>query len=287
MTYRSQSGSRHGSGEKFQKSAHEKAKARAQKRKSGGKYVEEAPQLSLKEVAEKTVASLNRLGSQTFALSPFNQYFDDWLMSLRQVTSEFESSSGVSADEQFVKERTQIFADVEASLAEKRIQESTLTGEAKALADNNHLLVELDKEYAEKTRELSFKRNAEVQRLTHKVHDLEPELAQQKALKISVFKPLARRAAAQKLEQTTRNLSTSKNELEVTVQNFSVEQEKLHDDYQKRKQEVIVKVESLETEIEKLETDNSINARQASCNALSCAVNALIQRTPSPAKPET
>ena len=53
-----------------------------------------------------------------------------------------------------MKERSQIFLDVEGALAEKRIQESTLTDEAKDLADNNHLLVETDKEYAEKTRDL-------------------------------------------------------------------------------------------------------------------------------------
>ena len=285
MTYRS--GTRRGSGEKFQKSTHDK-KAKAQKHRSGGKYLqEETPEPTLKEIAEKTLASLNRLGNQTFALSPFNQYFDDWLVNLRQVISEFELNPTVKVDETFTKERTQIFLDVEGSLAEKRLQESNLSGEAKALADNNHLLVETDKEYAEKTRELSFKRNADVQRLTHKIHELEDELASQQEIKVSIFKPLARKAAAQKLAQTAQNLKDAKNELEVTLQTFTAEQEKLHDNYEKRKQEITEKVESLQKELEKLETDTSINARQAACNALACAVNALIQRTPSQAKLET
>ena len=114
--------------------------------------MEEETEVSPKEIVEKTLGSLSRMGNQIFALSPFSQYFDDWLVNLRQVISEFESNPAIKVDEQFVKERTQIFLDVEGALAEKRLQESSLTGEAKELADNNHLLVETDKEYAEKTR---------------------------------------------------------------------------------------------------------------------------------------
>ena len=188
----------------------------------------------------------------------------------------------IKVDEQFVKERSQIFLDVEGALAEKRLQESNLTGDAKTLADNNHLLVETDKEYAEKTRELSFKRNAEVQRLTHKIHELEDDVASQQEIKISIFKPIARKKAAEKLAQTQQNLKSTKNELEVALQSFTAEQEKLHDSYEKKKQEITEKVESLHKELEKLETDTSIDARQAACNALANAVNALLQRTPSP-----
>jgi hypothetical protein len=62
------------------------------------------------------------------------------------------------------------------------------------------------------------------------------------------------------------------------VHSFSVEQEKLHDKYEKRKQAVIEKVRSLEKEVEKLETDGSLEVRQAACEALVNAVNALLQR---------
>ena len=287
MSFRTQTSPRRSASRQFSKSAHEK-KAKEKKHRSGGKYLqEETPQVSAQQIADKTLGSLSRLGNQIFALSPFSQYFDDWLVNLRQVTSEFESNPTINVDDQFVKERSQIFLDVEGALAEKRLQESNLTGEAKALADNNHLLVETDKEYAEKTRELSFKRNADVQRSTHRIHELEEEEAEQKETKISIFKPIARRKAAEKLAQTTQNLKATKNELEVTLQNFTAEQEKLHDSYEKKKQELIEKSESLHKELEKLETDTSTDARQVACNALACAVNALLQRTPSPAKLET
>jgi hypothetical protein len=281
MSFRPQTGSRRNAARQYSKSAHEK-KAK-EKRRSGGKYLlEETPEFSAKEVVEKTLGGLSKLGNQVFALSPFSQYFDDWLVNLRQIISEFESNSAINVDEQFVKERSQIFLDVEGALAEKRLQESNLTGDAKTLADNNHLLVETDKEYAEKTRELSFKRNAEVQRLTHKIHELEDDVASQQEIKISIFKPMARKKAAEKLAQTQQNLKSTKNELEVALQSFTAEQEKLHDSYEKKKQEITEKVESLHKELERLETDTSIDARQVAFNALANAVNALLQRTPLP-----
>ncbi len=281
MSFRPQTGSRRNAARQYSKSAHEK-KAK-EKRRSGGKYLlEETPEFSAKEVVEKTLGGLSKLGNQVFALSPFSQYFDDWLVNLRQIISEFESNSAINVDEQFVKERSQIFLDVEGALAEKRLQESNLTGDAKTLADNNHLLVETDKEYAEKTRELSSKRNAEVQRLTHKIRELEDDVASQQEIKISIFKPIARKKAAEKLAQTQQNLESTKNELEVALQSFTAEQEKLHDSYEKKKQEITEKVESLHKELERLETDTSIDVRQAAFNALANAVNALLQRTPLP-----
>ena len=281
MSFRPQSGSRRGAARQFSKSAHEKKAKEKKQRTTGGLYHEEETNVSPKEVAEKTVVSLTRLGNQVFALSPYSQYFDDWLLTLREAISEFESSPAITIDEQFTKERVQIFLDVEGALSEKRIQESNLTGEAKELADTNHLIVETDKEYAEKTRELSFKRNSEIQRLSTKIRELEADVESQQEIKVSFFKPFERKRVAAKLEQTQKNLKSSKTELEVALQTFTTDQEKLHDNYEKKKQELSEKSDALHKELEKLETDASIPARQAACNALACSVNALIQRTPS------
>jgi uncharacterized phage infection (PIP) family protein YhgE len=279
MSFRPQSGSRRSAARQYSKSAHEK-KAKEKKQRLGGLYHQEETEISAKEVAEKNLGILNKLGNQIFALSPFSQYFDDWLVNLRQIISEFESNPSINVDEQFVKERSQIFLDVEGALAEIRLQETNLTGEAKELADNNHLLVETDKEYAEKARELSFKRNADVQRLSTEIRELEDEVAGQEEIKIRFYKVMARRKAAEKLAQTRQALKSAKNELEVALQTFTVEQEKLHDNYEKKKQEITERVDALHKALEKLETDTSIDARQAACNALANAINALLQRTP-------
>jgi hypothetical protein len=61
-----------------------------------------------------------------------------------------------------------------------------------------------------------------------------------------------------------------------------VEQEKLHDGYEKKKQIVIERVQRLEKEVEKLESDDSLPARREACEALVNAVKTLLERQPIP-----
>jgi hypothetical protein len=280
MSFKSQPNSRRSNTRQFSKTAHDK-KLKEKKKREGAKYLwEETPEATPQEVAERTINALKKLGIQIFALSPFSQYFDDWLINLKQAVSEFETNSAINVDEQFEKEVAQTFLDIEAALAEKRLQESNLTDEAKALGDNNHLIVETDKEYAEKTRENSNKRNAEVQRLSNKIRQLEEDLAVQKEVKISFYKFNEKKRAQQELRQLTQDLLASKNELEIKLGSFAAEQEKLHDSYEKRKQELNENSDRLHKELEKLETDTSIEVRRTACNTLISAVQNLLQRSP-------
>lgn len=280
MSSRSQGNPRRGASRQFSKSAHER-KSKEKKPRGAAKYLQhEAFEVSAQEVADKTVGVLGKLGNQVFALSPFSQYYGDWLVNLRQTIAEFESNPVISADEQFIKECAQILIGVEAELAEKRLQESNLSTEAKTLADVNHQIVEADKQYAEQTRENNNKRNAEVQRLTSRVRELEDQLEAQQEVKISFYKINAKRKAAEQQAQTSQNLNETKNELEVTLQTFAAEQEKLHDNYEKSKQELNEKSDCLHQELEKLETDTSTQARQTACNALASAINSHLKRAP-------
>jgi hypothetical protein len=276
MGYRGQSGSRRGYGEKFQKSSHEKAKPKTQK-KSGIKYAEEEPVPSAQEIVKKTLSSLSRLGTQTFALSPYSQYYDDWLVNLRQVISEFESVSVEKVDEEFVKDRAQVFANVEGELAKNRLGEGELEASAKALRENNHLLVETDAAYASQTRELAEKRNSEIEKLAKNVNALDEELVRIGQMRTSFF-GFTKKAKAKKLEEATQRLNAAKNELELAAQGFKVEQEKLHDEYEKKKQGTIERVQSLDKEIVNIENDTSVETRQVAAAALANVVNALLQR---------
>jgi chromosome segregation ATPase len=276
----SSSGPRGNSGAKFQKSSNQK-KSKAKKPKTGAKYLkEESAEPTLQEIAEKTVASIERLGSQTFALSPFSQYYDDWLVNLRQVVTEFEANSNVKGDEAFTKTREQAFFDVQAALAELRVKESTLSESEKELHNVNHQLGDADADYAEKTRGLSNKRNADVQRLTTRVKALEEDVANQEKLKFGFFQFSAKKEAAKKLQQSQNELTAAKTQLEVTLQNFNLEQDKLHDSYVAKKQEFSAKSDSLRKEIEQLEIDTSVQARKEVSTRLSAAVNELIKRQP-------
>ena len=286
MGYRSQSGSRR-SGQKFQKSAHEKAKAKTQKQRGKNKLMEERPVATAEEITEKTLNSLKRLGEQKFAISPFSKYFDDWLINLRGVLSEFEANPDVNTDEAFVKERELATAKIEHELNELKQEEATLNVAVHDLADKNHLLVELDAGYAAMTREIGPKNNVEIQNLTHAVHHLEEDLKQVKATKTSFF-GFTKKAKAKKEAEIIQKLEPAKAAVESAIRNFKVEQENLHDEYEKKKQTVIAEVQALEKEVEKLETDRSLDVRHVASEGLVEAVKAFQKRKPAlPDEPAT
>jgi hypothetical protein len=240
--------------------------------------MEESEAPTFQEAMEKTLGRLHSLGGQIFALSPFSQYHDDWLLSLKSVLSEFESNPTVTVDEKFVKERSQVMADVELKLAERRREEAVLVEATRRLANQNHLLVQIDRNYATANRKLASKRNREIKRLTRKVHDFGEELDEASQMKASIFSPFARRAKSNRTAEVTRKLDVARSELESVVKAFKVDQEKLHDEYEKKKQAVIKQVRSLEKEIEGLETDGSVEDRRLACNALVNSLNTLLQR---------
>jgi archaellum component FlaC len=257
---------------------HEKVKRKGQKHRSDGKYLlEESEAPTFKEIVEKTLVRLRNLGDQVFAFSPFSLYFDDWLLSLKSVLSEFESNPAINMDDEFVKESSQVIADVELKLAERRREEVVLEKATRRLAGQNHLLVQIDTEYVSATHKLASKRNTEIKRLTLRVHDFEEELDETSQMKTGI-NPFAKRAKSNKIAEVTRKLDAAKSEVESVMKTFEVEQEKLHDEYEKRKQEVIKQVRSLEKEIERLDTDASAEDRRVACKALVNAVNALFRR---------
>jgi hypothetical protein len=279
MSYRPQTSSRRNSGRGRGSTRHEKAKRKEQKHRSGGKYLlEETEAPTFEEEVEKILGRLSSLGGQTFAFSPFSQYYDDWLLSLKSILSEFESNPAVNVDETFVKERSQVIADIELELAERRREEAVLGEATQKLADQNHLLVQIDRDYASATRNLASQRNSEIKSLTLKVNDFEEELDETNRMKASIFSPFARRAKSHRNAEVTRKLDAAKTELESVVKAFEVDQEKLHDEYEEKKQSVIKQVRSLEKEIEGLDTDNSVEDRRVACEALVTAVKALLQR---------
>jgi hypothetical protein len=243
---------------------------------SSNEYLREGTLIAARGFAEKTIDVLNKSGNQVFAVSPFSQYFDDWLVNLRKIVSDFESNSPIKVDDQFVKDRSQIFLDIERALAQETLEEKSLAGVAKAIADNNDLLAQNKKGYAEKSKEISLKRDPEVERLAYQVHELERDVESREEAKDKMFK----RKAADKLAKAKLDLESAKKKLEVAQQNLAAEKEKIHVHYERKKQEINRKLERLRKELEKQETDASIDARQAACKALANAVDALIQRAP-------
>ena len=279
MGYRPRIKSPRTSGRGNRTSRHKKAKAKGRKHRSIGSSIwEESHVATTEEVVDRTLKRLHTLGSQRFASSPFSEHFGRWLLNLRDVMSEFESSPTISVDDEFVKERSQILSNVEFELEERSRKEASLEGSIKSLSDSKILLERIEKEYAIRAREIEGRKNSEVKRLHSGIDGLRGELDDIARIKTGFFRAFSKKAKAQKEAEVTQRLNAAQSELELTVQNFAAEQERLRGEYERKKQPVIEQIRDYQKEIENLETDGSIKDRRVACEALVNAVNALLQR---------
>jgi hypothetical protein len=262
-----------------QRSHREKKKTRGKKHSSSGKYLLDENQApTSEEVTEKTLNRLHSLGNQTFAVFPFAAYFNDWLVSLKDVIVTFESAPNVSTDEQFVKERAQILADVERQLEERRRKEVSLGEAITSLSENKNLLERIEKEYAAGAREIEERKNREIKRLNRDIDVFRGELGDLAKVKAGLFRAMSKKAKAQKEAEITQRLNDAQSALESAVPNSVTEQERLRNDYEKRKQLATAQIEKLQKEVTDADIDGSLADRQAACSALAKAVNALLKR---------
>jgi myosin heavy subunit len=258
---------------------HEKAKRKRQKQRSGGKYLlEQGAAPPFEEVVEKILGRFRSLGDQIFAFSPFSQYYDDWLLGLTSVLSEFELNPAVSLDERFERARSQIIADIELKLAERHHEETVLKDAARKLAEQKNLLVQLDTEYVYAMQKIESQRHNEIKCLTRRILDFEEELEKTRQMKSSIFNPFARKDRAQKTDAVIRKLDATKGELESIAKTFESEQNRLCNEYEKKKHLVIEQVQCLEKKVEGWETDGSIEDRRVACEELVNVVKALLHR---------
>jgi hypothetical protein len=278
MGYQSQTSPK-GGGRGHQRSRREKKKVKDKKHHFTGKYLlEETPVPSSEEAVEKTLGRLRSLGNQTFAVFPFSAYFDDWLVNLKDVIITFEPSSGVSVDEQFVKESSQILADVERELEERRRKEVSLEESIKSLTNSTSLLERIEREYAEGTREIEGRKNSETTRLRGEIAECRKELDDLAKVKAGLFRAMSRKAKKQKQAELTQRLNTAQSEIESATRNAASEQESLRNDYEKKKQLVTEQIGKFQKAVEGPEVDGSLEVRRAACEALVNAVNAFLKR---------
>ena len=279
MGYQPRMKSPRASGRGYGTPRHEKAKARGRKHRSiGSSILEENHVATTEEVADKTLKRLRTLGSQRFASSPYSEHFGRWLMNLTDVLSEFESSPTISADDQFVKERSQILSNVELELEERRRKEASLEESIKSLSNSKNLLERIKEEYATRAREIEGRKNSEIKRLYSNIDSLRGELDDIARMKTGLFRGISKKAREQKETETTQGLNTGQRELELAMLDFTVVQERLRDEYERKRQPVIEQIRDRQKKIENLETDGSLEDRWFACEALVDAVNALLQR---------
>jgi hypothetical protein len=141
-------------------------------------------------------------------------------------------------------------------------------------------LEEIDSDYAAQTRDSVVKEKSSMDLLLKNVQRLEEELARIQQTK--TFNPLKKIAQDKKLSEVTEKLNVAKQKLALAAQKSEVEQKKIRDEYEKKKQATIMNVQSLEKEIASKKTDGSLEARKEATKALANAIKALIQRKTEP-----
>jgi chromosome segregation ATPase len=167
---------------------------------------------------------------------------------------------------------------VERELGEWRHKEVVHDAALKSLSDDKILLERIDEECATKKGEFEGRKNGEIKRLSRNVQSLKEELDRLTKMKAGIFRSISKKEKALKEIEATQRLEAAQSELQSAVQNFNAQQEKLQNEYKKRKQIVIEQMQNLQKEIENLEIDGSLEARRAACESLANVVNGLLQR---------
>lgn len=141
---------------------------------------------------------------------------------------------------------------------------------------------EIEVNYGVLNRDFESKEKSTIEDLIKNVKCLEDELV--KIQQIKTLNPIKIIANDKRRVEITEELNAAKEKLALAVQNDAVKQEKIRDEYEKKKETTMQKMQSLEKEIEIKRIDGSLEARREATKALARAVKSLIQRNTAPSQ---
>jgi hypothetical protein len=114
--------------------------------------------------------------------------------------------------------------------------------------------------------------------LVNTIERLENELVNEKNVKTSFLQPIKKLAQDQKISEINQRLDNARHLLTLVDQESEEQKQRIREEYERKKQEAISNVESLEKKIETTRVDTSIAVRKEAIKALATAVNELVQR---------
>lgn len=256
----------------------EKTKTNEQKQRSKGSFAPQENVPTSEMIVNRTLNALHNLGTQRFALSPFTEHLNRWLTNLKDVLSEFQSHPTVTVDEQFTKEEAQILSNIELDFGKTWFKEAHSNEAIKNLSDNKNFLEQIEQDYAAAAKEVEEAKEVEIKRLSSNVNDINEELDHIARMKTGIFRGISKNAKVQKEAEAKQRLNAAQNELASTMQQFTAQQEKQRDEYEKRKQTLTQQIRNQEQELESQDIDDSVETRRATCDALINSVNSVLQR---------
>ena len=285
MSYQQSSGTPRG----FDRPKKAKAKKTKTRHTPGSPQVERGAQ-TLKEVVDRAITSLDTLGSQTFAMPPFNQHFDRWLKSLSSVLDDFEASKVIEVDDKFQEEHTQLLSAIEAALKAEKAKEASREATIMGLHSSKDLLFHSEQEHEEKLREYAARRDAKLKGLTSSVDALRAEVDEILESKPGLLERFTKSKA--KIEEDSRwRLAAAEKVLDSTKSTFAEELTSIQKDYERERSLILENVASERKEIDRLvaeaEIDGSVEVRCVACDELAGAIKALVKRTDAPATEKT
>jgi len=245
---------------------------------------------SLNGVVSRALNSIGNLGHQVFALAPFYEHFDRWLMNLQNVLIDFESNQVVTVDDQFREKRSQVFSGIESALRDKRFKEVSRAEAIRSLLSSKNILLQTEQQYIVKMKEIADRKEHTIKPLMRKVEVLQEELDGVLQIRTGFLRGTSKKIKAQKEEEATLRLTSAKKELEEAIRTFGAEEEGLRGEYEHMKLKILEQTTNDQREIERLETasqiDDSVEDRRIACENLTNAINALLKRTQPVSKTE-
>ena len=131
---------------------------------------------------------------------------------------------------------------------------------------------------SESATSIEINENSSKEDLTETIKKLEEELSELKKVKTSFLQPHKKIAQDQKISEINQKLDEARHLLELAAEESEVDKQKIREEYEKKKQDTIKNVQTLEEDIATKRTDTSITVRKEATKALANAVNLLVER---------
>jgi hypothetical protein len=167
--------------------------------------------------ANEALTFLNMLGTEVFEQEPVSKYFDDWMVNLRQTILSFESNEAIGADETFNASYNTIFGKIQEELDNRIAMEGDMAVSLRTLVENRYLLNKIEQEQKEETKKFVEKGANNIETLMHSMVNIEKELAEAQAVKVSIMHPMQKMAKDQKVAELTQKLNSVKKRLALAV----------------------------------------------------------------------
>jgi hypothetical protein len=251
-------------------------KKRFQKRQR--QIVEEKHVITEQEIVELTLRRLHNLGGQRFGSFPFSEHFDRWLYNVEGVLDEFKGQPTIGVDEEFLSECTQVLTAIKRHLDDISHRETLVGQEVRNLADSRSRFQQINAQYASAVSAIRGQKNSEIRRLYREIEALKKEQNQVIKLKTGFFRGLSKKERERREVAVVDLLTEKQAQLELAVMDLKARQKKCRDDYDTKKEPVVVEIKKYQKKIEDLESDASLEERWFACEVLSDAVNSFLQR---------